>query len=97
MTYAEFVEGFEKEACSDWNKMDEHGECFGGVWQSENEFERANAFELSRINNMNKLWALPYPKPFLLFTVRIGCTVRQESVRDSNHFAVWLQRKRALM
>lgn len=90
----EFMKRFEAEACTDWNKMDEHGECFGGYWKSSNPQTQENAYELSRLRNREMLWRLPYPRKFLIETVRLGCKTRCESVRHSNHFGVWLQRMR---
>lgn len=95
MTHEEFVEEFEKEACTDWNKMDEHGESFGGFWKSEDPKIRDKAFTLQRTHNREKLWELPFPKRFLLITMDYGCACREESVRDSNHFGVWFERKMA--
>jgi len=56
MSFEEFHEKFDDMACSDWSKMDDHGECFGGFWQAaEGTYEREHAYELSREDNCKKL------------------------------------------
>lgn len=96
LTYDEFVDEFEEKACTDWNKVDDHGESFGGFWKSTDPEIKENAYHLMREHNREKLWKLPFPKRFLLHTMEIGCSRRQESVKDSNHMGVWFERKRAL-
>lgn len=94
MTKEEFIAKFEDMACTDWSKMDEHGECYGGFWKyPEGSYERTNAYTLSRETNREKLWELPYPKSFVLKTIEFGCSNRQESVRFSNFICEWARRK----
>ena len=95
LSYEEFVEKFNKDTCTDWNKMDEYGDPYGGFYRSEDPKIKENAYHLSGAHNRKMLWKLPFPKRFLLETVEIGCGRRHESVKDSNHMAVWFQRKRA--
>jgi hypothetical protein len=97
LTEKEFMELYNKITCTDWSKMDEHGECFGGFWQyPEGSLERENAFELTGNKNGRCLWKLPFPKYFLIKTIEIGCGNREESVRYSNHLGVWMSRKREI-
>ncbi len=88
-------EEFEKlcDFCSDWKKMDEHGECFGGFWNyPEGSYERENAGKLSYQKNIKCLWNLPWPKHFIIYTVKRGCNDRMESVRYSNEFCEMMYR-----
>lgn len=96
LTYAEFVLQYDEVTCRDWGTMDEHGECFGGFWDSDDPQIKRNAFDLTIKKNMELLWQLPFPTRFLLKTIEIGCPRRQESVRDSNYLGVWFERKRDL-
>jgi len=93
-SFNEFNEQCNSEMCSDWNKQDEHGKCFGGFWNfPEDSFERTNAYSLSGRKSILCLFKLPYPIPVLLKTIGIGCRNRQESVRYSNFLCEWLARK----
>lgn len=95
-TKEEFLEWYDNNACSDWSKQDRHGECFAGFWKyPEGSYEKMNAWELSRADNGEGLWELPYPKKFIQRTVKVGCGNRMESVRFSNFMCVWMQRKMA--
>jgi hypothetical protein len=94
----DLVDGFYTEydnlACSDWSKMDEFGECFGGFWKyPEESEEKKNAWYLSRERNGKKLFELPYPKSFVLETIKLGCGNRQESVPYSNMLCHYMQLK----
>lgn len=98
MTKDVFISEFEEVACHDWSKMDRNGEPFGGFWKyPEGSYERDNACELSRKDNCNALFELPYPKKFVLKTVEIGCRTRLESVRYTNCLCEWMKRKIAKM
>lgn len=90
------LEEFEDKAelCSDWAKMDEHGESFGGYWNyPEGSYEKQHAWTLTLDHNVKKLWELPYHTDFLILAINYGCNIRQESVRYINFYAVWIQRK----
>lgn len=94
MTYDEFAEEFERTACTDWNKIDEFGESFGGYWKyPEGTYERENAYDLTRKRNCQKLFELPYSKSFLIYTTILGCGNRMESVRYSNHLCEIMKKK----
>lgn len=97
MPYEEFKNEFEKRACSEWSKMDEHGESFGGFWQSNDPAIRDNAYDLSFENNCKKLYELPYSDKFKLWTVDFGCRNRLESVRYSNFLCNWFYWKKLQM
>ena len=93
MLKEEFETKFENIACSDWCKMDRYGECYGGFWKyPEDTEERKDAYNLSRKDNYNGLWLLPYPKKMILKTIEIGCKNRMESVRYSNFLCEWVTR-----
>lgn len=96
MTLEEFMTAYRDEACSDWCKMSDKGESYGGFWEyPEGSMERENAYELSQDYNGRKLYGLPFPKRFLFETIKIGCDNRMESVRYSNFLGVWMTRKLA--
>lgn len=86
------------DCCSDWHKMDEHGNSFGGFWDyPEESLEREHAYDLTFDKNIRLLYKLPFSKSFLIKTVDYGCSRRLECVRYSNFLGVWVQRKRAQM
>lgn len=93
MTFNEFEIEFEKITCSEWHKMDEHGESYGGFWQSDDDNIRDRAGDLSFENNCKKLYELPYSNKLKLWTIEYGCSTRQESVRYSNFICNWIQWK----
>lgn len=93
-TPEEFYDQYDSLACSDWSKMDRHGECYGGFWKyPEDSYEKANAYDLSRKDNGLALYQLPYPKEIVLKTIKYGCNNRHESVRYSNFLCEWIKRK----
>jgi hypothetical protein len=82
--------------CSDWNKMDKYGECFGGYWKyPEGSPERENAWELSYTENIKCVYDLPYPKAVIARSIQDGCNSRSESVPMSNYYCEWVKRKMA--
>ena len=94
MPYDEFVVEFNQTACTDWNKIDEYGNSYGGYWTyPKGSYEGDNAFFLTRQKNCQKLYQLPYSKSFLLHTIVIGCRNRMESVRYSNHLCEMFKKK----
>lgn len=94
MSEADFSEEFNNNACTEWYKMDEFGESFGGYWKyPEDSYEKKNAFILTGKKNCEKLYELPYPKKVLLKTIDIGCRMRVECVRYSNFLCYWLSQK----
>lgn len=93
-TFEEFDQAMRDECCTDWNKQDSHGECYGGYWKyPTNSEEYKNAFSLCLRDAMQDMYTLPFSKDFLLQTIKIGCSNRQESVRYSNFLGVWFSRK----
>ena len=89
-----FRKVFLSEACSDWCKMDDHGDYFQGFWRCpEGSIEKENAYELTRLHNLDQLCLLPFPNRLKWETIRIGCGNRMESVRYTNFMCVWLERK----
>jgi hypothetical protein len=90
----EFLEQYDEIACSDWSKMQPDGESFGGYYNyPEDSYEKQNAYQLTRDHNGQALWELPYPKTFIIKTISLGCSSRQESVRYSNFICEWMKRK----
>ena len=85
----EFFEKCTDKCCTDWAKMDRHGECYGGFWLIDEE----NAWELSRQDNFEGLYALPFPHELIFKTIDIGCSNRMESVRYSNFLCWWIECK----
>jgi len=89
-----FEKEYNKIACADWSKMQPDGTSFGGFYDyPEGSHERENAHMLTRNQNCEALWDLPYPKKFILETIKIGCSWRRESVRRSNFMCEWMKRK----
>lgn len=98
MSYDEFCKEFEKNACTEWYKMDKHGEYFTGYWNyPEGSYERNNAMDLTFKDNRKALFDLPYPKKFILYTVEFGCDRLLESVPFSNFMCEWVKRKLSIM
>jgi hypothetical protein len=98
MDDVKFVQWLEENCCTDWNKQDRHGTCFGGFWRCEKgTYEHDNAYTLSREDNFKGLCELPFPRWIIMETVNWGCHTREESVRFSNFCCVWLERKREQM
>lgn len=94
MLYEEFKKEFEETACTDWAKMDKYGECYGGYWKyPEDSYEKENAWDLSYEENCKALYDLPYPKKFILHTIKIGCQNRQESVTYTNLLCEYMKRQ----
>lgn len=93
-TQEEFTDLYDSTACTDWAKMNDHGESFGGYWKyPDGSPEKLDAWNLTRTANGIALWNLPYPKEFVLMTIKLGCGNRRESVRYSNFLCEWLKRK----
>lgn len=98
MDDVKFVQWLEENCCTDWNKQDRHGTCFGGFWRcEEGTYEHDNAYTLSREDNFKGLCELPFPRRIIMETINWGCKTREESVRFSNFCCVWLERKREQM
>lgn len=97
MTKDEFIEWFEDDAGSDWNKMDEHGESYKGYYESAIEEEYDNAFDLTREKNLKCLCELPYSYNFIQWTIERGCSSRMESVRYSSNLGYWFIEKLLIM
>jgi hypothetical protein len=98
MSEEEFIEKYDGTVCSDWNKIDEHGESFKGAWEAEeNTFEKEHASQITRRRNGEALYKLPYPHTAIFYTIGIGCSNRLESVRYSNFLCEWTFRKMSQM
>lgn len=97
-SFRRFKEAMSDVCCSDWNKQDIHGECFGGPYkQPEGSYAKSNAYNLCFAQAVRAMWRLPFSKALLIRTIQLGCFIRQESVRYSNYLCVWLERKRLAM
>lgn len=92
MLFAEFEKETDEEMCSDWAKMDQYGDCYGGYWKSEDQAVKAKAYILSRYTNIWHLYQLPFPKRLLIASVSLGCSRRRESVEESNFYLVLFQK-----
>jgi len=78
MTKETFMTRYKDEACSDWSKKDAHGKCFGSASWLANDLD---AYQITRKENGEALWDLPYPKAYLLWAGLVhGCGNRMESV-----------------
>ncbi len=77
--------------CTDWNKMDEFGEPFGGFWEyPEGTHEHDNAWNLSWEHNTKLLKSLPYAPSLIKDSVIVGCQLRMECVQYSNYFCHYI-------
>lgn len=100
-SWEEFWEWFQDNTCTDWCKMDKHGECYGGPWLfPEGSEERENAWNLCQQENARALFDLllppiSYPYTFLKLTIEIGCRNRNESVLYTISLCEWMRRKLA--
>jgi hypothetical protein len=93
LEYNSFWAAVRREACTEWNRMDETGEYFVGAWRApEGSEERDNAFHLTFDRNVAALWALPYPKTVVLEALRLWC---HEGVAHTRIVCEWTRRKRA--
>jgi hypothetical protein len=98
LTFEEFYEIYDRIACSEWSKADTNGECYGGYWNYPvGSNEKENAWELTRQDNGRALWNLPYPKIIVLVMIRVGCSMRMDSVPEVNFLCEWLRRKSVQM
>jgi hypothetical protein len=96
-SWEEFYKQFRKEACTEWHKMDEEGESYGGAWQAEEgSEERKNAWELCGERNARALYSLGYPPAFIMHTIHVGCSSRRESVPYCAMLCEWMKQKIAL-
>ena len=91
---SDFIDECHTIACTDWSKMDEFGNSFGGYWDYPiGTYERDHAYNLTKERNFEKLWELPYPKSVIIKTIELGCSNRMECVRYSNFVCEWIKRK----
>lgn len=94
MTKEEFEKEFYDTICTEWYKMDRNGNSFGGFWSfPEDSPEKNDAWNLTVQDNMNAMFDLPYPKKFVLVTIKMGCNNRMECVRYSNMICEWYKQK----
>lgn len=94
MTKEEFEKEFYDTICTDWYKMDRNGNSFGGFWSYPDDSpEKDDAWNLTGHDNMNAMFDLPYPKKFVLATIKMGCGNRMECVRYSNMICEWYKQK----
>lgn len=86
----EFFAHLEEICCTDWAKMDRHGESFGGeFWKTHHE----NAWSLTQQDNFQGLFELPFSHELIFKTIDIGCGNRRESVRYTNFVCHWVECK----
>ena len=99
MNFRKFLKKFEnKTSNSSWYNMDLHGNSYGSYWKYPSEsYEYKNASSLCYKENCQALFELPYPKKFILHTIRIGQNNYCESVAFSNYFCEWMKRKNEQM
>lgn len=81
MTDEAFYEAFDREACTDWNKMEPDGTSFGGAFLApKGSAEHEDALAITRRTNGMALLKLPYPRKAILFAMDFLCNLRCESV-----------------
>ena len=88
----EFYLRFDATACVAWNLHDKNGIYSGGFYRcKEGTYEKQEAFTLTRNDNCEGLWKLPYPKLFILESIRLLCSTNGvESVRYCNFVGEWV-------
>lgn len=99
-TPEEFASEFDEIACSEWNKVGRDGEYFVKFWKyPEGSDEKTNAWSLTRDDNCQGLWELPYPKSVILKAIKYACDITGmfESVKCINFICEWIKRKTAQM
>ena len=97
-TKQEWHEAMSDTCCTDWHKMDEQGESYGGAYpEDKGSFAYDNAWDVCFYRNRASLGKLPFAKDALLKTIQVGCANRQECVRYSNFICSWVQRKQTAM
>ncbi len=79
-----FLEYYGTQACDNWRDMNTNGELL---------FHPPHTIGRTFQKNGEALYALPFPKRFLLATIEIGCRNGRESVRYSNFLGVWMTRR----
>jgi hypothetical protein len=75
--------------CTDWCKMTPDGESFGGYYESQDPYERENAYTLTEASNRAALAQLPYPYKLIEWTIDYGCSIRSECVAFSRTVCEW--------
>ena len=94
VTDHDFKYYYDKNACSEFSRVDSEGKLFQEFWQYPvGTFERSNASILTNRKNEFLLYNLPYPKSFILKSIEIACYNQQESVRFCNFICEWMKRK----
>ena len=83
------------EICSDrWDHIDTFGNYYAGFWEfPEDSAEYSNPYISISQQNCKALFKLPYPKYFILHTIRIGRIMGLESVLFSNYLGIWIKKK----
>jgi hypothetical protein len=72
-----FMETYDEEACTSWAKMDAQGVPFNSSsWRAKDD----DAYQLTRRENGEALFELPFPHPFIWWCLQKGCWERTESV-----------------
>lgn len=94
MTYDEFYAEYDDQVCTDWNKKTPAGVHFGGAWDEDNEDyndeDYSDPSKITRRENGQALFRLPYPPQTILFACRHLCTVRCEGVIEVDDWLAWV-------
>lgn len=90
MTKEEFTAAMKETCCTDWYKMDTYGECYTGHWKTDS----STAWDKTFQDNVDFLYALPYPPKAILKTIEIGCNSRLESCPYSLAVCQWIVEKK---
>lgn len=89
--YEEFLNKYENTACTDWAKMDEHGNDFAGYWKyPDGSNEKENAWRLTYEANCKELYKLVTERNFfpncIFLIIEHLCNFRCESVKQVKEF-----------
>jgi hypothetical protein len=97
----DFIEWLEDNTCTDWHKMDRQGESYGGKFYEEYYKEKdpvkqlkkhSIAWKLTKMDNFEGACELPYPRELIKEIIKIGCSLRRESIKDINSMCEWVKR-----
>lgn len=91
-SFEQFKKKAEKMLCSEWSKMNEHGEYFVDFYKyPENTEEYKNAYTLTRSRNIQFLFDLPYSKHFILKVAKFLCRYGPENVEMVYNLCEWIK------
>jgi len=86
MTFDEFYEKYDAQACTDWNKKQPNGEFYGDLWDEDVD----DPWKVLRKANGKALHELPYPPQTILLAMKYLCPYRCDSVIEVRDWLAWV-------